>query len=376
MTLRQIITRNLLNIPGWHTKRKIVVIESDDWGSIRMPSRKVYEKCLKAGFRVDLNEYERYDSLASGEDLNCLFNVLQQYKDYKGNHPIITANCVVANPNFEKIKASNYQQYHYELITDTFKKYPSHNDNFRLWQQGIDMGIFYPQYHAREHLNVSKFMKALQSNDSDVHWSFDHQIPGGIRKGNGRQGNKFVQATKYNSEEDRKEKLNIYLEGLDVFERLFGYRSESVIPTNYIWHEDYDSYLAQSGVKFIQGIRKFYRPDIDKQIKTKNRILGRRTNGGLIELVRDAWFEPSILSSRNTIVDILQEIDIAFRMRKPAIISSHRINFVGFIERENRDKNLKMLDKVLAKIIAKHPDVEFMTSDQLGKIIEDDNRDS
>lgn len=31
MTLKQTITHNLLNIRGWSTNRKIVVIESDDW---------------------------------------------------------------------------------------------------------------------------------------------------------------------------------------------------------------------------------------------------------------------------------------------------------------------------------------------------------
>ncbi|NTW32234.1 MAG: hypothetical protein HGB12_06370 [Bacteroidetes bacterium] len=30
------------NIPGWRTDRKILVIESDDWGSIRMPSKETY----------------------------------------------------------------------------------------------------------------------------------------------------------------------------------------------------------------------------------------------------------------------------------------------------------------------------------------------
>lgn len=32
MNIKQTITHNLLNIPGWHTNRKIVVIESDDKG--------------------------------------------------------------------------------------------------------------------------------------------------------------------------------------------------------------------------------------------------------------------------------------------------------------------------------------------------------
>ena len=45
MNFKQTITHNLLNIPSWHTNRKIVVIESDDWGSMRMPSCEVDEEC-------------------------------------------------------------------------------------------------------------------------------------------------------------------------------------------------------------------------------------------------------------------------------------------------------------------------------------------
>ena len=97
------IKKGLSLIPGWRTNFKIIVIESDDWGSIRMPSREVYKKCLNAGYRVDKNPYERYDSLLSQKDLELLFDLLIQFRDRNGNHPIITANCVVANPDFEKI---------------------------------------------------------------------------------------------------------------------------------------------------------------------------------------------------------------------------------------------------------------------------------
>lgn len=48
MSLKQFITHNLLNIPGWHTNRRIVVIESDDWGSVSMPSCAVDEECTVA----------------------------------------------------------------------------------------------------------------------------------------------------------------------------------------------------------------------------------------------------------------------------------------------------------------------------------------
>ena len=44
------LKRNLLNFRGWTTKRKIVVIESDDWGSIRMPSKNIFKKLHNQNF--------------------------------------------------------------------------------------------------------------------------------------------------------------------------------------------------------------------------------------------------------------------------------------------------------------------------------------
>ena len=39
--IKENVSRNLSNLPGWRTKRHIIVIESDDWGSIRMSSKEV-----------------------------------------------------------------------------------------------------------------------------------------------------------------------------------------------------------------------------------------------------------------------------------------------------------------------------------------------
>jgi hypothetical protein len=59
----------------------------------------------------------------------------------------------------------------------------------------------------------------------------------------------------------------------------------------------------------------------------------------------------------------------AFRWNKPAIIGMHRINFIGSLVRENRELNLVMLKKLITLILKEWPDVEFMTSDELGKLI-------
>jgi hypothetical protein len=370
--IKRDLIKYLYNLPGWRTKRKIVVIESDDWGSIRMPSYEVYEKCLLAGYPVDKNAYERYDSLASEEDLTFLFDLLKSIKDYNGNHPLITANCVVANPDFKKIREENFEKYHYELITETFKRYPNHSKNFDLWKKGIEEKVFFPQYHAREHLNVSKFMNSLQKGDKDVLWGFENEMPGSIKKLNRRNGNYFVESTHYNSEDDKKNKLKIYLEGLEIFEKLFGYNSQSVIPTNYIWSSSYNEALAEKGVKFIQGIRKMKEPVPGKKPTYSNRRLGKLNRNGQIDLVRNVTFEPSISCLLDPLSNCLKEINIAFNMNKPAIISSHRLNFVGFIDKKNRDKNLQMLKQLFEHMIKLWPDVEFLNTVELGVIIKDE----
>ena len=375
MRVRQFKSRvrnYLWNLSGWRTKRKIVVIESDDWGSIRMPSREVYEKCLKAGYPVDLIVYERYDSLASKDDLELLFELLTSFTDKNGNNPVITANCVVANPDFRKIKEDDFQKYHYELISETFKNYPNHTGNLDLWKEGAKRHIFHPQFHAREHLNVSKFMKALQQNNSEVHFGFINQMPGCIRKGHLNNGNYYVAATEYSSEQDKQNKLDIYLEGLDIFEEIFGFKSLSIIPPNYIWSNDFNEPIFNKGVKYIQGARRMYEPDSGSKPKYSKRFLGMKYPTNQIALVRNVSFEPTIQNNINIVENCLSEMDIAFRMKKPAIIPSHRINYVGFIDEKNRDNNLLFLKRLFSICLKKWPDIEFYTSPELGTIISED----
>lgn len=77
MSLKQAIPQN---IPGWHRNRKIVVLESDDWGNVRMPSREVYEEFLHRGVRVNRDSYCRYNYLTTTDDKPPLFEVLISVK--------------------------------------------------------------------------------------------------------------------------------------------------------------------------------------------------------------------------------------------------------------------------------------------------------
>ena len=62
----------------------------------------------------------------------------------------------------------------------------------------------------------------------------------------------------------------------------------------------------------------------------------------------------------NGISRCMYDIEQAFNVKQPAIISNHRASFVGGIDENNRTKGLKALDELLENILTKWPDVEFV----------------
>lgn len=368
--LRQTVVPYLKNSRGWSTGRKLVLFESDDWGAIRMPSRDVYDKCLKAGYQVDKNAYERYDSLASEKDLEQLFNLLLSFNDSHGCYPVFTANVLTANPDFDQIQHSGFGEYYYEKITETFRRYPSHSRCFELWKEGLNKKIFFPQSHGREHLNVSMFMSALKHGDLDALFGFRHRMPGCMPHGI-EGGNKYVETLRYSNEQDKKQKLEILLDGLDLFEALFGYRSRSLTPPNYLWNPDYNGPVSKKGVRYYQGNRRMKEPVVGSQSKLHTHKLGEKNRFDQRYLVRNVTFEPSLLQNKDKVLDrCIWEIAAAFRMRKPAVICTHRLNYVGFIDPANRDQTLVLLEQLLKRMLARWPEIEFITSAELGEQID------
>ncbi|MEX0450068.1 hypothetical protein V6X63_09950 [Spiribacter sp. 221] len=65
----------------------------------------------------------------------------------------------------------------------------------------------------------------------------------------------------------------------------------------------------------------------------------------------------------------LAQIDTAFRWRKPAIISSHRVNYAGHIDSKNRERGLAGLAELLQGIVKRWSDVRFITAHTLLQLI-------
>lgn len=374
MRLYSKIRKNLISIPGWRTKRKIVVIESDDWGSIRMPSKIVYDELFKRGFLSDNNEFNQFDNLASTEDLTLLFKVLRSVKDKNGNPAIITANTIVANPDFDRIESSDFTEYYYKPFTETLKEYgPKFNDAFDVWNEGINGKIWHPQFHGREHVNVNYWIKMLQDGDKNARFAFSkafYAVPPIVLTNMEMKNTHAFGNIDNDSLEFEK---NIIHEGTKLFETIFGFRSKSFIAPAYTWRSEIESVLKSSGVKYIQGLPFQHIPIKVYPVlrsKSKYHYLGQKNKHGQYYLVRNCFFEPYKKNSDiDWVENCLYRMKIAFRFHKPAIISTHRVNFIGSLVPENRDKNLELFSNLLNKIIERWPEIEFKTSDQLGDLI-------
>jgi hypothetical protein len=96
---------------------------------------------------------------------------------------------------------------------------------------------------------------------------------------------------------------------------------------------------------------------------------GKSKKTGLNKLVRNVVFEPNN-GKKDHVGLALRQIEAAFYWRKPANISSHRVNFCGYIQQGNRKNGLSQLQELLQKIVKRWPDVEFITTKELCNLVE------
>ena len=343
---------------------KLLIIESDDWGAIRMPSKEALVAFEKNGFEVDKSIY-KVDSLASETDLNSLFDLLLSVKNSNGEHPIFTANSIMANPDFEKIRASDFQKFYFEPFYKTFEKYPEHQNNLEIWKKAINEGIFKPQFHGREHLDIIRWLKALQNHDKNLHYSFNWGATY-----SGKADYAFMGAFDWSDPSDIESHKEIIAEGLEIFTNVFGYKSTSFIAPCYNWDPELEPFLAKNGIECLQGVRSQLAPTgILNKYRPINHFFGEKNKFGSFYNVRNVFFEPSNDLNKDWIDTAMARIQIAFLYNKPAVISTHRINYIGFIDPKNRDNGLMLLKTLLNKVVKKWPEIKFISTDQLSNYI-------
>lgn len=374
-SLKENLRLHLANAMGWTTKRKLVVIESDDWGSIRTQSLEAFEAMKAGGLNVANGHYNYAESLESNADLEALFDTLSAIKDSTGRPAVLTPLCIMGNPDFDRIEASGFSQYHFQPLHQTLREYPAHDRVLQLWREGIANRLFVPQLHGREHINVHRYMQLLQSKDEGFRLAFKHRSIGASAWHDKEYPN-YLGALHPSSSDEIPQMHDYLREAADLFQQYTGFGPKVFVAPNAEEPKELESTLTTIGIKYINRakIRKY--PIGDGRFKIEYNWLGKKSEYGAFYLFRNAFFEPVCFGEPDKahitdwVAQCLKGIEAAFRMKKPAIISSHRVNYIGFLRPANRDKGLKELRRLLNEIVKRWPEVEFLTSEELGAIIE------
>lgn len=355
------------NLRGWKSRRKLLIIESDDWGAIRMPSRQAWERLLAAGIRVDQSRYDSLDCLESRDDFQALMTVIDAHRDANGRPAVFTFNTVMGNPDFEAIEHDGFECFYHQHLFDSYRDY--HGENLEPdWRKAMDQGLIHPQFHAREHVNVPLWMRDLKSDHSEAREAFTERFYGLTTKTSSQRQVNYLAAFWPESQPELASALRRLRSGLRMFQETFGYRSKTFIACNYILPDQAEPLLKHEGIRLLQGQRGQFVPSGQESSgRTRRNFTGQRTADGLLRSVRNVMFEPFKSDSNDWVDSALAQISQSFALRRPAIVSSHRVNYTGGLSRSHRDRSLEMLDRLLSTVRRRWPQVEFMSSDQLLK---------
>lgn len=350
------------------TSKKIVVIESDDWGSERIPNKEVRQKLSKLGVDMETNPHAIYDTLERVDDLSALGKILDDIQKEYQKKVVITTNFIMSNPDFEKIRSYNFCSYYKESILDTYLKRDGDNRVIDKINELIRKGYFRPQFHGREHINAQLWLDELKTENSTFLGAFNLKCYAIDSQSSKSHRKNLMAALEYESESQKDFILEGLKEGYRSFETIFGYKSSTFIAPRYVWNENIEATLIELGISHLQTAM-FQKYPSSTGYKNIFHYTGQHSKTSSLKyLVRNNYFEPAY-GTINWVKNSLKKVALAFRFQTPAIICMHRVNFVGGLNEYARDNNLKQLKCLLESIIKKYPNVKFISSDELSKII-------
>jgi hypothetical protein len=369
------IANNLKNIPGWKSNRKLLAFAVDDYGNIRLASSQAKEQLKTKG--VNLNgRFDQFDALDTRQDYEQLFEVLQSVKDKNGKSAVFTTYAMPANVDFQaslercEFVAENLETTYERLSKEDPKNY---KDAYSLLQAGIAKGIIRPQFHGREHLNVLVFNRLLKDENPQLLSNLELQSLAGVPNHNDLPKVRFNEAFSFWDKNEIENHKIIIEDGLNRFEKVYGYRPTTFTPPAMLIHPDLYAFIESLGIQAIDKPRIHNVHWGNGKFQNEKNKMGVQKGQKHVTIVRNCMFEPN---SRNMdwVNFTFDQIKAAFFWGKPAIVSSHRVNFCGYIDPENRKKGLDTLKDLLQKVVKKWPDVEFVSVDQLADIIKEDSK--
>jgi len=358
------------NILGWRTNRKLVIFSVDDYGNVRLSSKSAFEN-LESSNIPFISRFDRLDTLETRTDLEKLFKVLTSVKDQHGNSAVFTPYALPCNIDFESMAENGFTEYSYELLPKTYDKLALKDSNaykgtWELWKEGIEQGLLKPQFHGREHFNLNIFEDLLHMGNENLLTVLKQFSYVSIPEHN-NYSHSWTAAYSFENLKETENYLANVADGLKCFKEVYGYPSEIFTPPAQHFPLHLEKELKNMGLNYIDRPLKLHR----HLGRGKYQLEMHKLGGGdkIKEIVRNVVFEPTEVRGFNWVDNSFKQVEAAFIMKKPANISSHRVNYCGHINVKNRELGLSALRELLHRIVKRWPEVEFISADELAKII-------
>lgn len=349
----------------------LLIIESDDWGFVRVPSKQIRDEIEKNNPSLLTNPYIRYDGLENIADIEELVNLLSGVRDCDNNPCVITANFIMGNPDYLKIEQSGFTGFFDEGFIVSYKNAHGSDEVFQKQKYACSERVFVPQYHGMHHVNVNRWMKSLVQADPLTRSAFGRQMvsyhSSAVKAGDPCV-DFFLDAMNPANREELNEITRLNKEGLAQFENTWGYKSQTMIAPCYIWHKEMEPEMRGIGIGAFQGQR------LQKECRLANNpndfrrvyhYQGEQHKGGIYYFLRDSFFEPSLDPKIDWVNLAFGQVDSSLKRQGFSILCSHRLNFIGSLEVKNRENCLRGLLLLLKKIREKWPDIRFASTNQL-----------
>ena len=156
-------------------------------------------------------------------------------------------------------------------------------------------------------------------------------------------------------------------EEVDAFQSVFAVIPEVAVPPTFVWNRDVEQAWAAAGVGVVVTPgRRFETRDekgrpADAGAPIYNGQVGEK---GIIYLVRDVYFEPSL---GHTAEQALTALESKVRLCRPALFETHRFNFLGSAEK--KDQSLAELKGLLQLAVENYPSLAFLSSGKLAVVL-------
>lgn len=358
--------RQSINSLGFHCDTPMLVIESDDWGSIRVPSVDVLWDYQRQFPDHVLNHYQVFDALDTAQDLESLGSLLRCFVDQYDRHPVFTMNYSMANPVFDDDNSTLGEPFRFEPIWETFLREQGEQSSLAAMRSNAYRDVFTPQLHGREHLNVTAWRHGIEKAEN-LRCAYQMRMIG-------LDPGPFSALDALNRNNREISLYDYLLDACRLFADCFGYEPESFIPPCYVINHVEERRLFEMGITVLQSGAKINRSLQNGRLVGVPTPMGSRAARGQVRLVRNVQFEPSRWlfegkSAEDLIEGSFLEIKRAIDLRQPAIVCSHRVNYVGGMSVQNRESSLECLNRLLKKVLDAYPTISFLSSDELGKLI-------